>query len=80
MKVNFLNVIQYVKSRNMTGFDPNLTFCAPQSIQFNFNIFDSRYEILCPNVIPKGFMDAKLASEKMVSAIEKHFDNRVLLQ
>ena len=26
----------------------------------------SSYEILCPNVIPKGFMDGKAASQKMV--------------
>ena len=31
-----------------------------------FQEFRQRYEILCPNVIPKGFMDAKLACEKMV--------------
>jgi hypothetical protein len=27
----------------------------------------SSYEILCPNVIPKGFMDGKAASQKMVN-------------
>jgi hypothetical protein len=27
------------------------------------------YEILCPNVIPKGFMDGKVAAQKMVKMI-----------
>ena len=36
-----------------------------------FQEFRQRYEILCPNVIPKGFMDAKLACEKMVCYLFK---------
>lgn len=35
-----------------------------------FQEFRQRYEILCPNVIPKGFMDAKLACEKMIKDLE----------
>ena len=34
-----------------------------------FQEFRQRYEILTPNVIPKGFMDGKKACEKMVTAI-----------
>lgn len=32
-----------------------------------FQEFRQRYEILCPNCIPKGFMDGKKAVERMVS-------------
>ena len=32
-----------------------------------FQEFKQRYELLTPNVIPKGFMDGKKACEKMVS-------------
>lgn len=32
-----------------------------------FQEFRQRYELLTPNVIPKGFMDGKKACEKMVS-------------
>ena len=35
-----------------------------------FQEFRQRYEILCPHVIPKGFMDAKLACEKMIKDLE----------
>lgn len=35
-----------------------------------FQEFRQRYEILCPMVIPKGFMDAKLACEKMIKDLE----------
>ena len=38
-----------------------------------FQEFRQRYEILCPNVIPKGFMDAKLACEKMVNKYSYFF-------
>lgn len=31
-----------------------------------YYLFHFRYELLTPNVIPKGFMDGKLACEKMV--------------
>ncbi len=31
-----------------------------------FQEFKQRYELLTPNVIPKGFMDGKKACEKMV--------------
>lgn len=31
-----------------------------------FQEFRQRYEILCPNTIPKGFMDGKKAVERMV--------------
>lgn len=31
-----------------------------------FQEFRQRYELLTPNVIPKGFMDGKIACEKMV--------------
>lgn len=31
---------------------------------------DRRYELLTPNVIPKGFMDGKLACEKMIAALD----------
>ena len=31
-----------------------------------FQEFKQRYELLTPNAIPKGFMDAKRACEKMV--------------
>ena len=31
-----------------------------------FQEFRQRYEILCPNCIPKGFMDGKKAVERMV--------------
>lgn len=33
-----------------------------------YNFF--RYELLTPNVIPKGFMDGKLACEKMIAALD----------
>ncbi len=33
-----------------------------------FQEFRQRYELLTPNVIPKGFMDGKKACEKMVRA------------
>merc|ERR1711874_287034 len=32
--------------------------------------FRQRYELLTPNVIPKGFMDGKKACEKMIEALE----------
>lgn len=32
-----------------------------------FQEFRTRYELLTPNIIPKGFMDGKKACEKMVS-------------
>ncbi|XP_052069305.1 myosin heavy chain, non-muscle-like isoform X3 [Mytilus californianus] len=35
-----------------------------------FQEFRQRYEILCPNTIPKGFMDGKKAVEKMIMALE----------
>ncbi|XP_065065923.1 myosin-10-like isoform X1 [Rhopilema esculentum] len=35
-----------------------------------FQEFRQRYEILTPNVVPKGFMDGKKAAQKMVEAME----------
>ncbi|KAG8222517.1 hypothetical protein J437_LFUL004553 [Ladona fulva] len=35
-----------------------------------FQEFRQRYELLTPNVIPKGFMDGKKACEKMIMALE----------
>ncbi|CAF0782742.1 unnamed protein product [Adineta ricciae] len=35
-----------------------------------FQEFRQRYEILCPNVIPKGFMDGKAAAQKMIKELE----------
>ncbi|CAL8123296.1 unnamed protein product [Orchesella dallaii] len=35
-----------------------------------FQEFRQRYELLTPNVIPKGFMDGKKACEKMIHALE----------
>jgi len=35
-----------------------------------FQEFRQRYELLTPNVIPKGFMDGKKACEKMIDALE----------
>merc|ERR1719284_1214035 len=35
-----------------------------------FQEFRPRYELLTPNVIPKGFMDGKKACEKMIEALE----------
>ncbi|CAF0851620.1 unnamed protein product [Didymodactylos carnosus] len=35
-----------------------------------FQEFRQRYEILCPNVIPKGFMDGKAASQRMIKELE----------
>merc|ERR1719288_188619 len=35
-----------------------------------FQEFRQRYELLTPNVIPKGFMDGKKACEKMINALE----------
>jgi len=35
-----------------------------------FQEFRQRYELLTPNAIPKGFMDGKLASEKMIAALD----------
>ena len=35
-----------------------------------FQEFRQRFEVLCPHVIPKGFMDAKLACEKKVKDLE----------
>ncbi|KAI0207651.1 hypothetical protein LSAT2_007632 [Lamellibrachia satsuma] len=35
-----------------------------------FQEFKQRYELLTPNVIPKGFMDGKKACEKMIQALE----------
>ena len=32
--------------------------------------FRQRYELLTPNVIPKGFMDGKKACEKMLECLE----------
>ncbi|CAA9995749.1 unnamed protein product, partial [Nesidiocoris tenuis] len=32
--------------------------------------FRQRYELLTPNVIPKGFMDGKKACEKMINSLE----------
>ncbi|CAF4015000.1 unnamed protein product [Rotaria magnacalcarata] len=37
-----------------------------------FQEFRQRYELLCPNVIPKGFMDGKAASQKMIKEFELH--------
>lgn len=39
-------------------------------ILFYLQEFRQRYELLTPNVIPKGFMDGKKACEKMISALE----------
>lgn len=35
-----------------------------------FQEFRQRYELLTPNVIPKGFMDGKLACEKMIKSLD----------
>ncbi|XP_065659055.1 myosin-10 [Hydra vulgaris] len=35
-----------------------------------FQEFRQRYEILCPGVVPKGFMDGRNASKKMIEALE----------
>eukprot|EP00095_Tigriopus_kingsejongensis_P005814 maker-scaffold716_size107355-snap-gene-0.26 protein:Tk05814 transcript:maker-scaffold716_size107355-snap-gene-0.26-mRNA-1 annotation:"myosin heavy non-muscle-like isoform 1" len=35
-----------------------------------FQEFRQRYELLTPNVIPKGFMDGKKSCEKMITALE----------
>lgn len=35
-----------------------------------FQEFRQRYEILCPNCIPKGFMDGKKAVERMVRYVK----------
>merc|ERR1719187_1353446 len=35
-----------------------------------FQEFRQRYDLLTPNVIPKGFMDGKKACEKMIEALE----------
>jgi len=35
-----------------------------------FQEFRQRYELLTPNVIPKGFMDGKKACEKMIESLE----------
>merc|ERR1719464_2717421 len=35
-----------------------------------FQEFRQRYELLTPNVIPKGFMDGKKACERMIGALE----------
>uniref|UniRef100_A0A1W7RA51 Myosin heavy chain, non-muscle n=1 Tax=Hadrurus spadix TaxID=141984 RepID=A0A1W7RA51_9SCOR len=35
-----------------------------------FQEFRQRYELLTPNAIPKGFMDGKLACEKMINALD----------
>lgn len=35
-----------------------------------FQEFRQRYELLTPNVIPKGFMDGKKACEKMIASLE----------
>jgi myosin heavy chain 9/10/11/14 len=35
-----------------------------------FQEFRQRYELLTPNVIPKGFMDGKKACDKMIQALE----------
>lgn len=35
-----------------------------------FQEYRQRYELLTPNAIPKGFMDGKLACEKMIRALE----------
>merc|ERR1719367_920608 len=35
-----------------------------------FQEFRQRYELLTPNVIPKGFMDGKKSCEKMIEALE----------
>lgn len=35
-----------------------------------FQEYRQRYELLTPNAIPKGFMDGKLACEKMIKALE----------
>merc|ERR1719499_1676369 len=39
-------------------------------IRIPFQEFRQRYELLTPNVIPKGFMDGKKACEKMIEALE----------
>lgn len=38
-----------------------------------FQEFKQRYELLTPNVIPKGFMDGKKACAKMVSVVIHYF-------
>ncbi|CAJ0933603.1 unnamed protein product, partial [Mesorhabditis belari] len=35
-----------------------------------FQEFRHRYEILCPNMIPRGFMDGKEAAKRMIEALE----------
>jgi hypothetical protein len=35
-------------------------------INIILHFFKNSYEILCPNAIPKGFMDGKIAAQKMV--------------
>lgn len=37
-----------------------------------FQEFKQRYELLTPNVIPKGFMDGKKACEKMVRIVLRY--------
>uniref|UniRef100_A0A1L8E5N4 Putative myosin class i heavy chain n=1 Tax=Nyssomyia neivai TaxID=330878 RepID=A0A1L8E5N4_9DIPT len=39
-----------------------------------FQEFRQRYELLTPNVIPKGFMDGKKACERMIQALELDFN------
>jgi len=38
--------------------------------RIHFQEFRQRYELLTPNIIPKGFMDGKKACEKMIQALE----------
>ena len=53
---------------------------AEGSQKTRFLIFS--YEILCPGVVPKGFMDGKVASQRLVSAssVPLCAKNEVLIQ
>ena len=43
-----------------------------------FQEFRQRYEILCPNVLPKGFMDGKVAAQKMIKELDHLEEERDL--